>query len=102
MVRETRDSQVVEVLIDAKGRYEQFVDGQTGQFMPWWADQSRTGLRGEMAQARRQVEVANGAPVEWWCAERTTARAFNRAIRADKRLRGRIRAVYKPMIDQEG
>lgn len=86
-----------EVLIDGKGRFEQFIDPQTGDFQRWWGDQKKTGLGGELLQAERQVRVADGRPVEWWCAERATADAFNDAFANNPNLRGRIVAVHKPM-----
>jgi Restriction endonuclease fold toxin 5 len=91
-----RDGVPTEVLLDAKGRYENFVDPETGSFREWWADSERSGLPKELEQAERQVRVANGRPVEWWCAEQATADAFNEAFADNPRLNGRIVAVYKP------
>jgi hypothetical protein len=85
-----------EVLIDGKGRYEQFIDDDTGDFKEWFADSEKSGLPKELEQAERQVRVANGRPVEWWCAEQATADAFNAAFQDNPNLRGRIVAVYKP------
>jgi hypothetical protein len=90
------DGTSTEVLIDGKGRYEQFIDPDTGDFRPWWRDSERSGLPGELAQAERQVRVANGRPVEWWCAEQATADAFNDAFANNPNLNGRIVAVYRP------
>jgi hypothetical protein len=86
-----------EVLIDGKGRYEQFIDPDTGDFRPWWRNQQDSGLGGEIAKAERQVRVANGRPVEWWCAEQASADAFNDHFARNPNLRGRIVAVHKPM-----
>jgi hypothetical protein len=91
-----RDGVPTEVLIDGKGRYEQFIDPDTGDFKPWWRDSEKSGLPGELAQAERQVRVADGRPVEWWCAEQATADAFNDAFANNPNLSGRIVAVYKP------
>jgi hypothetical protein len=91
-----RDGTPTEVLLDAKGRYEQFVDPETGEFREWWAESERSGLPKELDQAERQVRVANGKPVEWRCAEQATADAFNEAFRNNPNLRGRIVAVYQP------
>ena len=99
-VRE-QDGNQTEVLIDAKGRYAQFIDPESGRFKDFWANSRDSGLNGELKQARRQVDVADGRPVEWWCAERQTARAFNQAF-AGSGLAGHIRAVYRPMAEQEG
>jgi hypothetical protein len=85
-----------EVLIDGKGRYEQFIDPDTGDFKPWWRDSEKSGLPAELAQAERQVRVADGRQVEWWCAEQATADAFNDAFANNPNLNGRIVAVYRP------
>ncbi len=97
---ELRGGKPSEVLIDAKGRYKQFVDPETGAFKTWWGRSNTGGLPVMMAIARRQVRVADGRPVEWWVAEPEAARAFGRAILGIRELRGRVRAVYKPMPDQ--
>ena len=47
--------------------------------------------------ADRQVKAADGRPVEWWCAEEEAADAFDERFAFDRRLRGRIEAVHKPM-----
>jgi hypothetical protein len=91
-----RDGTPTEVLLDAKGHYEQFVDPETGEFKEWFAESERSGLPKEIEQAERQVRVANGKPVEWRCAEQATADAFNAAFRNNPALRGRIVAVYQP------
>ncbi len=52
------------------------------------------------ATSNSLIRVADGRPVEWWVAEPEAARAFGRAILGIRELRGRVRAVYKPMPDQ--
>jgi hypothetical protein len=100
--RDVRDSKTVEVLIDAKGQYAQFIDRKTGEFALWWRKQTKSGLRGALTQAQRQVRVADGRPVEWHCAEEATADLFNDEFSVDPALDGRIEAIYKPMPDTEG
>jgi hypothetical protein len=100
-VIQDRDETPTEVLIDAKGRYAQFLDTGSGEWRPWWG-QSEKGLNRMTDTARRQVRVANGRPVEWWCAEEDTAEAFTEAFRLNPMLRGRIRVLHKPMPEQEG
>jgi filamentous hemagglutinin len=51
-------------LLEAKGPgYAQFV-GSNGQFEPWFE-----GSQKLVDQARSQLSVANGAPIEWHIAE---------------------------------
>ncbi|WP_283138628.1 hypothetical protein [Rhizohabitans arisaemae] len=94
---EQRDGIPVEVLIDAKGRYAQFIDKATGEFHSWWAESRRSGLPKLKERALDQVQVGAGRPVEWWCAERNVARLLNGIFALDNRLAGRIRAVHRPM-----
>ncbi|WP_283137802.1 hypothetical protein [Rhizohabitans arisaemae] len=93
---EQRDGVSVEVLVDAKGRYDQFIDKGTGDFYSRWAHSSRSGLPKLLDRALDQVVAGAGRPVEWWCAERAFARLLNRAFNNDPRLEGQIRAVYRP------
>jgi hypothetical protein len=83
-----------DVLIDAKGDYDQFIDPNTGDWKTYWTRSTRKGISGEIEQAVRQVEAAAGTPVEWRCAQQESADLFNLAFREDPRLRGKIRAVF--------
>ena len=86
------DGQEVDVLLDAKGHYEQFIDPATSGWKHWWR-----GADELMGRADRQVRAAAGNPVEWPCAEQGVADALNRAFLRDPDLRGKIRAVFRPM-----
>jgi hypothetical protein len=58
------------VLIDAKASYGQFVNANTGQFQPWF-----NGANSMVKQAKNQLGVANGAPIQWRFAEESAANA---------------------------
>jgi hypothetical protein len=55
-----------------------------------------------MEQAHGQVKVAEGRPVEWWCAEPGSAELFQEAFEDDDDLKGKIRAIHKPMDERDG
>lgn len=93
---EVRDGEPVEVLLDAKGRYEQFLDAD-GKWHGFFGDQPGTGLERMLDDARRQVDAAGGRPVQWWCLEERAAVGFNRAFAFNQDLRGRIEAVHRPL-----
>ena len=97
---EERGGELVEVLVDAKGRYAQFIDPDTGDWYDFFGDSRRSGLGKLLERARDQVDVADGRPVEWWCAEPEPADLFNEAFEDDDDLRNRIRAAYRPMPDE--
>ncbi|WP_283138499.1 Tox-REase-5 domain-containing protein [Rhizohabitans arisaemae] len=94
---EQRNGVPVEVLVDAKGRYAQFIDKTTGTFHKWWARSKNSGLPEMLERALKQIKAGGGRRVEWWCAEPEVARLFNDEFEDDDRLEGRIRAVYRPM-----
>ncbi|WP_283137133.1 Tox-REase-5 domain-containing protein [Rhizohabitans arisaemae] len=91
-----RGDVLVHVLIDAKGKYAQFIDKTTGDFHSWWEHAQNSGLPKMLETALRHVRAGAGRPVEWWCAEREFAHLLNERFREDRRLLGRIRAVYRP------
>lgn len=98
---ELRDGKPIEIGIDAKGQYAQFVETDTGMFKNFWTKimSGTSGLEGEVRQAMRQANAMNGQ-IEWWCLERETATAFNRAFRADPRTRGGVRAKWVPVPEE--
>jgi hypothetical protein len=102
-VVEERDGERIEVLIDAKGSYAQFLDadGDWSEFFTRFEDK---GLNRMRYDAGRQVAAAGGRPVEWWCMQEEVAEALNDAFERDDKLRGRIEAVYRPMpvVESEG
>jgi hypothetical protein len=51
------------VLIDTKGNMNQFLDGDN--FKVWY-----TGHKSSLDQANRQLDVANGAPIEWYFSDK--------------------------------
>jgi len=99
---EIRGGVPTEVLVDAKGRYKRFIEAETGGWKEFWEHSQKSGLRKIVQRAERQVRVANGRPIEWWCAELATARAFRDEVDNNPKLTGRIRVRYKPMPQQDG
>ncbi|MFC7621250.1 hypothetical protein [Microlunatus sp. GCM10028923] len=95
---EVRGGEPIEIGIDAKGSYAQFIDGETGEFKDFWTNlkSEKSGLDGELRQAKRQTS-AMSRPIEWWCLERETAEAFDEAFQSDDRTRGKVRAKWVPI-----
>ncbi len=52
------------VLLDAKGKYAQFIDKSTGEFYEWFS-----GKDSLIAEARRQITASEGAKIQWYFAE---------------------------------
>ena len=52
------------VLLDAKGKYAQFIDKNTGEFYEWFS-----GKDSLIAEARRQIDASEGAKIQWYFAE---------------------------------
>lgn len=97
---EERDGERVEVLIDAKGSYAQFLDAD-GDWKTFFVRMEDTGLKRMLRDADRQVRAADGRPVEWWCMQADVADAFNETFEDEPELAGKISAVYRPMPEQE-
>jgi len=78
-----------QALIDAKGPgYGNFVDA-SGKFETW--AQARSDL---VMQATRQLDVANGVPIQWHVAESQSAAAI-RSLFSESNIQG-IRIIYTP------
>ena len=52
------------VLLDAKGKYAQFINKKTGEFYEWFS-----GKDSLIAEARRQIDASEGAKIQWYFAE---------------------------------
>ena len=52
------------VLLDAKGKYSQFIDKNTEDFYEWFS-----GKESLIAEARRQIDASEGAKIQWYFAE---------------------------------
>jgi hypothetical protein len=85
------------VLLEAKGHYTGFVDARTEDWYPWYRYSARSGLPALLAQARRQVEAAQGDPVEWLCAQLVIAELLVDEFRASPALSGKVSASFEPM-----
>jgi len=59
-------------LIEAKANYSNFVNRNTGKFHSWF--QGRDGLTN---QARRQIQAADGVPIDWYFQDRVTMDAVS-------------------------
>jgi hypothetical protein len=51
-------------LIDTKAHYGDFVDSSTGQFKDWFSGKNEL-----VNQANRQIQAANGIPIDWYFQE---------------------------------
>jgi Restriction endonuclease fold toxin 5 len=68
-------------LIEAKGPgYAGFT--KNGQFQAWWAD-SPSGGRQIVQQARREVQAADGTPIEWDVTEPQAAQAIKQLLKSN-------------------
>ena len=47
-------------MLEAKSSYDAFVNSKTGEFQNWFK-----GADALIDQAKRQIQAANGTPVEW-------------------------------------
>lgn len=52
------------VLLDAKGKYAQFINPNTGEFYGWF-----TGKQDLLDEAARQIKASEGANIQWYFAE---------------------------------
>ncbi|MBQ2802855.1 MAG: hypothetical protein IJF07_03045 [Lachnospiraceae bacterium] len=52
------------VLLDAKGKYAQFIDKNTGEFKDWFS-----GKQDFIDEAKRQINASEGAKIQWYFAE---------------------------------
>lgn len=78
------------VLIEVKGDHSNFVDPSTGKFHKWF-----TGKQGLIAQARRQKEASEGAPIRWYFNDEASLRA-TKALFEKERILG-IEFILQPM-----
>ncbi len=79
------------MLLDAKGRYKQFVDPNTGEFRSWFA-----GKDGLVKEARRQIDASEGAKIQWYFAEEESMQAVKYLF--DEHNITEIELIYQKMI----
>lgn len=53
------------VLLDAKGKYAQFINKNTGEFYGWFI-----GKESLLDEAARQIKASEGAKIQWYFAEK--------------------------------
>ena len=58
------------ILLDAKGKYSQFIDKSTGEFCEWFS-----GKETLVSEARRQISASEGAKIQWYFAEEESLNA---------------------------
>lgn len=58
------------VLLEAKGKYAQFINQDTGEFFNWYS-----GKQSFINQAMRQINASEGAKIQWYFAEEETLNA---------------------------
>ena len=76
------------ILLEAKSGMTNFVNSKTGQFENWF-----NGSKGLVDQARRQLEAANGANVQWFFEYKSVMQATQTLFK-DFGIKG-INLVYK-------
>ena len=77
------------VLIDAKGKYDQFVDDKSGTFKDWY-----TGYFGILDEAGRQVRASEGAPIVWYFAQERSKNVFRKLL---ENIFPQIECIYMPL-----
>lgn len=76
-------------LLDAKAKYNQFVDKNTGRFYDWFK-----GRNALVNEAIRQIDASEGAPIKWYFAEKGALDA-TRILFAERGIEG-IELVFQP------
>ena len=98
---ETEGGRPTEVLLDAKGEYDKFIDRRSNDWREFFQKFPESGIQGLISEARRQVNAAGDQPVEWWCAQKDSARLIRTWFRDVPELQGRVKVLYKPMPEEE-
>lgn len=75
-------------LIETKGSYDNFVD-KNGNFRSWFR-----GAEDLVAQARRQINAAQGAPIDWYFSHEKTMNATMQLFKENS-IKG-INFIYAP------
>ena len=75
-------------LLDAKGRYSQFIDRRTGLFYDWFADS-------EASKLRTHYIAAQGQPIVLYGSQQETVVAWQDIIRKAG-AEGGVTVVYRP------
>ncbi|MGB8453430.1 MAG: Tox-REase-5 domain-containing protein [Anaerocolumna sp.] len=78
------------ILLDAKGKYAQFVNKSTGIFYDWF-----TGQKSLVTQARNQIAAADGAKIQWYFAEESALEAVENLF-ADYEIDG-IELIFQAL-----
>lgn len=76
-------------LVEAKGKYAQFINSETNEFYHWFS-----GKQSLIDQASRQIEASEGASIEWYFAEEKTRMAVEKLFK-EQGITG-ITLIYKP------
>lgn len=78
------------ILLDAKGKYAQFVNKETGEFKSWFS-----GKQELVNEAKRQINASEHAPIQWYFAEESSMNA-TKSVFADEGITG-IELIYQPL-----
>ena len=78
------------ILMEAKGKYSNFVNKQTGNFYSWFK-----GADSLINQANRQLEAANGNPIHWYFSDKISMEATIKLFEKNE-ITG-IVCIYMPM-----
>lgn len=77
------------ILLDAKGKYSQFINKKTGEFYTWF-----NGKQSLINEAKRQIKASEGAKIEWHFAEKETLEAVQELF-MDENIT-EIELIYEP------
>jgi len=76
------------ILIEVKGDYSSFVN-KNGHFYDWF-----NGKQSLIDQATRQINAANGSPIDWYFMDQTSMNAIKNLFGSD--ISG-INFIYQPL-----
>jgi len=78
------------VLLEAKGKYSQFIDKETGTFKDWFTEKDSF-----IKQADHQIKASEGAKIQWYFAEEDTLNLVKSLVYGAGYFE--IEFIYEPM-----
>ncbi len=70
------------ILLDAKGKYSQFINKETGEFYSWFK-----GKDSLVSEAKRQIAASEGSKIQWYFSEKETLKVVQELF-MDKGIKG--------------
>ncbi len=70
------------ILLDAKGKYSQFINKETGEFYSWFE-----GKDSLVSEAKRQIAASEGSKIQWYFSKKETLKVVQELF-MDKGIKG--------------